>query len=341
MFRACFEDENLAMMVEGNDILFQSIEQDLLPAGCTFGAEDLYRAAEPLIKLAVREDAPRLDLVDARMIVDQDLKGEARILANSPGIFAGGWLCPLIARQYDPEMELKVHVRDGSEVKGGELLVTIRGFVASIVTAERIFLNFLSRISGIASLTHRCVQACAGTNAVVTDTRKTLPGYRVLDKYGVQAGGGKNHRMHLCDGVMIKDNHISAMHDITISQMVQRVRDALKKSRRNIPIWVEIDRLDQLPQALDGRPDVILLDNMSLQQMRTAVQMRNDWFSQMKIKGDRPSPLLEASGGVDLSNIGDVARTGVDRIAVGALTHSAPALDLTLELIPDGMTKPI
>jgi nicotinate-nucleotide pyrophosphorylase (carboxylating) len=341
MFRTCFEDETVTMMVEENEILMQNVQQNLLPVGCTFSVEELFHAAEPLIKLAVREDAPRLDMVDARLILDQELRGVARILANSAGVFAGGWLCPIIARHYDPNLEVKVHVRDGSEVKGGELLVTITGLVASIVTAERIFLNFLSRISGIASLTHRCVQACAGTIAVVTDTRKTLPGYRVLDKYGVQAGGGKNHRMHLCDGVMIKDNHISAMRDITISQMVQRVRDSLKKSRRNIPIWVEIDRLDQLSQALDGRPDVILLDNMSLQQMRTAVQMRNDWFSQMKIKADTPSPLLEASGGVDLSNIGDVARTGVDRIAVGALTHSAPALDLTLELIPDGMTKPI
>jgi nicotinate-nucleotide pyrophosphorylase (carboxylating) len=265
------------------------------------------------------------------------MKGEARILANVSGIFAGGWIIPLIAHSYDPQLEVQVHFRDGSALKAGDLLVTIKGLVASIVTAERIFLNFLTRMCGIAALTHRCVDACAGTIAVVTDTRKTLPGYRVLDKYSVQAGGGKNHRLHLCDGVMIKDNHIAAMHKITISQMVERVRDELRRQRRHIPIWVEIDRLEQLPQALDGRPDVILLDNMSLQQMRTAVQMRNDWFAQMKIDAPRPSPLLEASGGVDLSNIGDVARTGVDRIAVGALTHSAPGLDLTLELTAEGI----
>jgi nicotinate-nucleotide pyrophosphorylase (carboxylating) len=341
MINESFGNETVAMMADDKDKLIDTI-QDLLPEGCTFTGEELFRSAEPLIKRAVKEDAPRLDLVDARMIIDQNLRGRARILANSPGVFAGGWLCPEIARHYDPDLDVKVVVRDGTEVRGGELLVTITGLVTSIVTAERIFLNFLSRISGIATMTGRCVQACAGTIAVVTDTRKTLPGYRVLDKYAVQAGGGKNHRMHLCDGVMIKDNHISAMHDInTIAEMVQRVRCELKKRRRNLPIWVEIDRLDQLPQAIDGRPNVILLDNMSLQQMRTAVQMRDEWFAQSNIKSDRPLPLLEASGGVDLSNIGDVARTGVDRIAVGALTHSAPALDLTLELIPDGMTNPL
>jgi nicotinate-nucleotide pyrophosphorylase (carboxylating) len=324
-------------MAADKDQMIEKVQQDLLPIGCTFTAAELYRAAEPLIKLAVKEDAPKLELVDARLIVDQDMKGEARILANAQGVFAGGWLIPLISHSYDPRLEVQVHYRDGSPIKAGDLLVTIKGLVASIVTAERIFLNFLTRICGIATLTNRCVEACAGTIAVVTDTRKTLPGYRVLDKYGVQCGGGKNHRMNLCDGVMIKDNHISAMHKITISQMVERVREALRKQRRHLPIWVEIDRLEQLPQALDGRPDVILLDNMSLQQMRTAVQMRNDWFAQMKFDSPRPTPLLEASGGVDLSNIGDVARTGVDRIAVGALTHSAPGLDLTLELMAEGI----
>jgi len=309
------------------------MQRYLLPLGCTFTAVELYRAAEPLIKLAVKEDAPRLDLVDARLIVDPELQGEARILANSEGIFAGGWLVAQIAGHYDPTMVVDVVVRDGTRVKAGQVLVKISGSVANIVTAERIFLNFVSRISGIATMTGKCVTAVADSHAVITDTRKTLPGYRVLDKYGVQCGGGKNHRMHLCDGVMIKDNHISAMNNMTIGQMVQQVRTALKRRKRNIPIWVEIDRLDQLPDALEGGPNVILLDNMSLQQLRTAVQTRNDWFAQSDYKSNRTVPLLEASGGVDLSNIGDVGRTGVERIAVGALTHSAPALDLSLELV--------
>jgi len=324
----------LGLIAIDRDKMIETMARDLLPVGCTFSALELYRAAEPLIKLAVKEDAPRLDLVDARMIIDKELQGEARIVARTEGIFAGGWLAPQIAAHYDPNLIVEVPVRDGSRVKPEQVVIKVRGPVASIVTAERIFLNFLSRISGIATLTNKCVQAIADSHAVVTDTRKTLPGYRVLDKYGVQAGGGKNHRMHLCDGVMIKDNHISAMNDDTIPNMVGRVRATLaRQRRRHIPIWVEIDHLDQLLSALAGRPDVILLDNMSLQQLRMAVQMRNEWFETSGIKSERPVPLLEASGGVDLSNIGDVGRTGVDRISVGALTHSAPALDLSLELI--------
>jgi nicotinate-nucleotide pyrophosphorylase (carboxylating) len=323
----------LALVTIDKDKMVETMARDLLPDGCTFSAAELYRAAEPLIKLAVKEDAPRLDLVDARMIIDRELQGEARIVARTEGIFAGGWLAPQIAAHYDPNLIVEVPVRDGSRVKPEQVVVKVSGSVASIVTAERIFLNFLSRISGIATLTNKCVVAVGDSHAVVTDTRKTLPGYRVLDKYGVQAGGGKNHRMHLCDGVMIKDNHISAMNHDFIGDMVRRVRATLVKQRRRIPIWVEIDHLDQLLAALDGRPDVILLDNMSLQQLRMAVQMRNEWFESSGIKSERPVPLLEASGGVDLSNIGDVGRTGVDRISVGALTHSAPALDLSLELI--------
>lgn len=323
----------MGLVAMDKDKMIAVMQAELLPVGCTFTAAELYRAAEPLIKLAVKEDAPRADLVDARLIVDPELRGEARIIANTEGIFAGGWLAPQIAIHYDPNLTVEVLVRDGDAVKAGQVAVRITGAVASIVTAERIFLNFLSRISGIATLTAKCVHAVADSHAVVTDTRKTLPGYRVLDKYGVQCGGGKNHRMHLCDGVMIKDNHICAMAQTTIGDMVRRVRSALARRKRSIPIWVEIDHLDQLSQALEGRPDVILLDNMSLQQMRMAVHLRNEWFESAGIRSDRPVPLLEASGGIDLSNIADVGRTGVDRISVGAITHSAPALNLSLDLI--------
>jgi nicotinate-nucleotide pyrophosphorylase (carboxylating) len=315
------------------DKLIETMASELLPVGCTFTPSELYQAAEPLVKLAVKEDVPRAELVDARMIVDPNLMGRAHIIANTEGIFTGSWLIAEIAMFYDKSLEVEAFFRDGSRVKAGSVLAHIRGPVASIVTAERVFLNFTSRLSGISTLTAKCVQSVAGTPAVVTDTRKTLPGYRVLDKYAVQCGGGKNHRMHLCDGVMIKDNHILAMSRMTIAEMVHRVRSSLKKKRKNLPIWVEIDRLDQLPLALEGEPNVILLDNMSLQQLRSAVQMRNEWFESSGNKSETPLPLLEASGGVDLSNIGDVARTGVERIAVGAITHSAPALDLSLDLI--------
>ncbi len=310
------------------------IDATLLYSECTFKPEELVKAARPLIKLAVSEDIPRPSLVDARMIISPELKGSATIRANSEGIFAGGWLIGQIALHYGKDLQTRVLVRDGQRVRAGQILAYLRGYVAEIVMAERVLLNFLSRLSGIATLTRRCVDACSGGGAVITDTRKTLPGYRILDKYAVQCGGGKNHRLGLCDGIMIKDNHISAMNsNMSIADMIRSVRSKLKQKRKKLPIWVEVDRLDQLEESLTGKPDVILLDNMSLQQLRSAVRIRNDWFACSKIKSDRPVPLLEASGGIDLSNIADVARTGVDRIAVGALTHSAPALDLSVELL--------
>jgi len=322
------------LQVKTDNVNHQQIDISMLCDGCTFSSDELSRAARPLIKLAVTEDIPRPSLVDARMIISPDLTGSATIRANSEGIFAGGWLIGQIALHYGKDLQAKILVRDGTRVRAGQILAYLRGYVSEIVMAERVLLNFLSRLSGIATLTRRCVDACSDMKVVITDTRKTLPGYRVLDKYAVQCGGGKNHRMGLCDGIMIKDNHISAMRaETTIGQMVQNVRTVLKRKRKKLPIWVEIDRLDQLNEALEGRPDVILLDNMSLQQLRSAVKIRNEWFANSKIKSEHPVPLLEASGGIDLSNIADVARTEVDRIAVGALTHSVPALDLSLELM--------
>jgi len=324
----------LPIITGGKERLRAAMREDLLPLGCTFTPEQLYRSAEPLIELAVKEDMPDPDLVDARMIVDRKLKGTAWIRANSEGIMAGGWLLGQIAPHYSKSLAVEVLVRDGSRVRAGEVLATISGYIAHIVTGERIFLNFLSRLSGIATMTWRCVQAVSDTRAVVTDTRKTLPAYRVLDKYAVQCGGGKNHRMDLCDGVMIKDNHISAMRHKGIAYVVRRVRSSLRRRKLQLPTWVEVERLDELTEALVAKPDVILLDNMSLMQLRESVSVRNDWFARTGRAG-RALPLLEASGGIDLSNIADIAHTGVDRIAVGALTHSAPALDLTLELRAD------
>jgi len=322
----------LPVITGGKERLFEAMAAELLPRECGFTPPQLHRAAEPLIELAVREDVPDPDLVDARMIVDRSLIGEAVISANTDGALAGGWIVGQIAPHYSKAMTVEVLVADGTYVRAGQQIAMISGPVASIVMAERIFLNFLSRLSGIATMTSRCVQAISGTGAVITDTRKTMPAYRILDKYAVRCGGGTNHRLGLCDGVMIKDNHIAAMDHFNIPKMVRRVRTALRRKKKDLPIWVEVDRIDQLIDALEGRPDVILLDNMSINQLRNSVAIRNDWFARSGIDSPQPVPLLEASGGVDLSNIADVARTGIDRIAVGALTHSAPALDLTLEL---------
>jgi len=313
--------------------LLKTMKQRLLPEDCTFSARQLVQAAEPLIELAVREDIPDAEMIDARMIIDRKLASKANILTNQEGKLAGGWVVMQVAARFSKAVDAEVLVRDGSDLRPGQRIATIEGSAAVIVTMERTLLNFLSRLSGIATLTGKCVQAAAAGDAVITDTRKTMPGYRLLDKYAVQCGGGQNHRMGLCDGVMIKDNHITAMNEVEITHLVRRARQALKRRNSTAPIWVEVDRLDQLQEALVSGADVILLDNMSVSQLRAAVQMRNELYRRAHpTEAGPPRPLLEASGGIDLSNIADVASTGVDRIAVGALTHSAPALDLTLEL---------
>ncbi len=314
--------------------LLRIMKHQLLPANCTFGTKQLLEAAKPLIALAIEEDMPDAEMVDARMIIDRKLTGTAIISTNVEGMLAGGWLLMQIASYYRRNMDMEILARDGSALQPGQQIAILAGPIAQIVMMERMLLNFLSRLSGTATLTNKCVQAVAQTTAVITDTRKTLPAYRVLDKYAVQCGGGKNHRMGLCDGVMIKDNHISAMSGATITQMVRRVRQGLKRRQVDLPIWVEVEQLSQLPEALASSTDLILLDNMSLSQLRRSVQMRNEWFTRNNPVENvtQIRPLLEASGGVDLSNITDVAYTGVDRIAIGALTHSAPALDVTLEL---------
>lgn len=312
--------------------LCDAMAQFVLPAGCTFLPGQLVAAAEPLVTLARAEDVPDADLADARMIIEGQRCGQASIRVRAEGVVAGGWLVALTASRYGRTLSVDVRVRDGGTVRAGETLAVIAGPVAEMVMAERVMLNFLSRLSGIATLTRQYVQAVDGTGAVITDTRKTTPGYRVLDKYAVQCGGGTNHRLNLCDGVMIKDNHISATRGSPIAPMVERVRASLRRQERNVPIWVEVDGLDQLPDALAGEPDIVLLDNMRVDQIRRAVTMRDEWFAKSSRTGARAHPLLEASGGIDLTNVADVARTGVDRIAVGAVTHSAPALDMGLDL---------
>jgi nicotinate-nucleotide pyrophosphorylase (carboxylating) len=204
--------------------------------------------------------------------------------------------------------------------------------VRQMLSAERVVLNFLSHLSGIATLVRTYVD-CAATHGTgpgkpaICDTRKTTPGFRVLEKYAVRCGGGVNHRMALFDGVMLKDNHLAALAQrfpapMPLAEVVQHVRRALPQ---NMPMWLEIESLDQLADAVAGGPDFILLDNMSAKEVRRAVQERD------RLSTDK-RPLLEASGGITLENLPDYARTGVDRISIGALTHSAPILDIGLDM---------
>jgi nicotinate-nucleotide pyrophosphorylase (carboxylating) len=206
-------------------------------------------------------------------------------------------------------------------LKAGARLAVVRGRMRSILAGERTVLNFVQRLSGVATLTRRYVEEVAGLSVQVLDTRKTTPGWRLLEKYAVRCGGGHNHRMGLYDGILIKDNHLAALagHSDPITEAVRLARH---KHGTAIPLEIEVDTLDQLEIALQARPDIVLLDNLSPSQLREAVRRRD---------AVAPGVRLEASGGVRLETIRAIAETGVERISVGALTHSAPALDIALD----------
>jgi nicotinate-nucleotide pyrophosphorylase (carboxylating) len=214
-------------------------------------------------------------------------------------------------------------VHDGVTLTPGPRIATVEGPMASILVGERTALNFLQHLSGIATQTRRYVDAIAGLPCRILDTRKTTPGWRLLEKYAVRCGGGHNHRLGLYDGILIKDNHLAAL-----GGELSRVPALLAAQRAgdSIPVEIEVETLNQLDEALAYGPDIILLDNMTLDQLREAVGRRN---------GVAPNVLLEASGGVNLTTVRAIAETGVDRISVGALTHSAPALDIALDYVKE------
>jgi quinolinate synthase len=279
----------------------------------------LLQAAGPLIELAVAEDIGPGDATsDATLPADLVLQG--RIVAKEAGVLAGLPVAKALFRRVEPAIEFIAHAADGQEVVPGELVAVVEGPARGLLAAERTALNFLQRLSGIATLTRRFVDAVACTGAAVLDTRKTPPGYRVLDKYAVRMGGGLNHRMALYDMMLIKDNHVDAAGGIVPA--VERARAV----HPELPIEVEARTLDELRQALGIDPplDRILLDNMSLDQMRQAVALA---------AGRVP---LEASGGVTLERAAEIAATGVDYLSVGALTHSVKALDLSMKIAKPG-----
>ena len=274
-----------------------------------------------LIHRALAEDEAGADPTSA--LLPADLDGEAVAVAKSDGVLAGIDVALEVFRQLDPSLECQVLTADGSRVEAGQRLASVRGRMASILRAERTAVNFLQRLSGTATATREFVEAVAGTGATIIDTRKTLPGWRLLDKYAVRMGGGHNHRMNLADGVLIKDNHIAAMaaRGEGLAGLVRRAR---KEVPHTIRIEVECDTLEQVAEALEGGPDIILLDNMTPEQMRQGVAL---------CKG---RALTEASGGVKLETVRRIAETGVDLISTGQITHSVMAMDVSLEVSPDG-----
>jgi nicotinate-nucleotide pyrophosphorylase (carboxylating) len=270
-----------------------------------------------LIDLALAEDLGDDGDVTSQATIPEGLHGKAGFVARSPGVLAGPAAAERVFQRVDSKVEFNASRAEGYRLAKSEIFATVEGPMRSILTAERTALNFLQRLSGVATLTRQFVDAVAGLPVKILDTRKTTPGWRMLEKYAVRTGGGTNHRVGLYDMLLIKDNHLAAMHG-DIERAIAAARTRFPK----LPLEVEVDTLEMLDRALAARPDFILLDNMSLDQMREAVGRRN---------AKAPGIQLEASGGVTLQTVRGIAETGVERISVGALTHSARALDIALD----------
>lgn len=267
------------------------------------------------VDTALAEDLGLLGDITSNATIPPDVHASAWIAARQPGVVAGVDLAEYAFHAIDPDVEFRIEAGDGDHVTAGTPIAYVSGNARALLAAERVALNFLGRLCGIATLTNAYVAAIAGTSAAIADTRKTTPGLRALEKFAVRCGGGRNHRVGLFDAILIKDNHIVAAGGL--SSAVERARAT---AGHMVRIEVEVDTLEQLREALAYRIDAVLLDNMGPDLLREAVA----------ITGGRV--LLEASGGVNLDTVRAIAETGVDLISVGALTHSAPVLDLGLDM---------
>ena len=267
-----------------------------------------------LLHAALNEDLGKGDLTSS-LLLPPTQQATARIVARESLTVCGIELAQRIFLMVEPLLDCRVQAEDGQQVGAGASLLEIEGSARAILAAERTALNMLGRLCAVASLTHQYVEAIKGTNAIILDTRKTLPGYRALDKYAVQTGGGRNHRMGLDDGVLIKDNHIALCGSVTA---------AVQQARAGVPVLTRIEAecetIQQVEEALDARADMVLLDNMSTEQLREVVALVDNRTT------------LEASGNISLENVRSVAETGVHYISVGKLTHSAPNRDIGLDM---------
>ena len=276
-------------------------------------------AIRSLVAHALQEDVGWGD-VTTQALIPPEVPASGAMVAREPGVLAGLPVAAAVYGVLDPTVHWEARLVDGDTLQQGTIIASVAGPATSLLTGERVALNFLQRLSGIASLTARYVEAVAGTGARLVDTRKTTPGWRELEKYAVRCGGGANHRFGLSDGVLIKDNHIAILR-----AQGKSLRDVVARARERAPhglrVEVEVDDLAQIDEALAGGADVILLDNMPPPVLAQAVEQ----------VGGRA--LTEASGGITLQTIRAVAEAGVDLISVGALTHSAPALDLGLDFV--------
>lgn len=276
---------------------------------------------EPVVRLALAEDLGRAGDVTAMACIPEDARMKAAFAARKPGVLAGIDCVRLAVLAMDPKASVDLRLRDGDAFEAGDVLAVVEADARAFLSAERTALNLVGRLSGVATLTRTYVEAVAGTKARIADTRKTTPGLRALEKHAVACGGGINHRFGLDDAILIKDNHVAVCGGVA-----EAVRRAKAFAPHLMKVEVEVDGLDQLDAVLalideGAAPDVIMLDNFSLDDLRAAVA---------RVAG---RIVLEASGGVDLTTVRGIAETGVDVISVGALTHSAPVLDIGLDAL--------
>lgn len=275
--------------------------------------------AQWLAVRALQEDLQSRVDPTTTSLIDPAAQASVSIGSRADGRLAGLPIVALVAEALNSTFEITSFKQDGDTLRPSDVIAQLSGPLAQLLVAERTILNFLMHLSGIATLTALYMEQIQGTKAVLLDTRKTLPGYRALAKYAVRCGGGSNHRLGLYDGILIKDNHLAGWRQ---QHPEGTLADAIHAARLHNPdmkIEVEVDTLEQLADVLTARPEIVLLDNMTLDQLQEAITLRDH---------AAPDVLLEASGGVNLKTVGAIAHTGVDRISVGALTHSAPALDL-------------
>jgi len=275
------------------------------------------KTIEPMIRQALAEDlGPHMRDITSEATIPADRQTMAVMRARGEGVIAGVKIAEAVFKAVDPSLKVTLYVTDGDKVALYTKLFLVEGSALSILKAERVALNFLSHLSGIATLTNRYIVAIGDSKAQIMCTRKTIPTLRSLQKYAVAVGGGKNHRHGLYDAILIKDNHISVAKSIKVA-----IEGARKAAGPSAKIEIEVDTLEQLQEVLDcGGADIVLLDNMGLEELKRAVDMAGG------------KVLLEASGGVNLNTVRSIAETGVDRISIGALTHSAPALDIGLDI---------
>lgn len=283
-----------------------------------------------LIELAIWEDMREYGDITSQALIPANVLGRASVVARQDGILAGGNAIPIILQRLDERLRFYSFTMDGSPISKGTNIGDIEGPVRGILAAERIILNLIGRLTGIATLTKRYVDAISGTKTEIYDTRKTTLGWRLLEKYAVQCGGGRNHRTGLFDAVLIKDNHLAyggaaiEPNYFAPSGAIIKAREYLAQTDRPLFVEIEVDSTEQLFELIVKRPDVVLLDNMNRWQLLESVLIRNS---------ASPETKLEASGGVNLSTVREIAETGVDRISVGALTHSAVSHDFGLDWV--------